>query len=121
MRLAVSSSLSWPKVFGGLARTGFWNCSAWVASRSARGKSRPSNHRWALTRFFFDTMVFEPDQLQFLVAKSGADHVMLGTDYPYDMGDDDPLEFIGSVPGLNQDQIDLISGGNAARLMGLSE
>ena len=57
----------------------------------------------------------------FLVDKYGADHVMLGTDYPYDMGDDDPLEFIGSVPGLTQDQIDLISGGNAARLMGLTK
>ena len=45
---------------------------------------------------------------------------MLGTDYPYDMGEDDPLELIGSVPGLQQEQIDLISGGNAARLLGLA-
>lgn len=72
-----------------------------------------------LKRFFFDTMVFEPDQLKFLIDKYGADHVVMGTDYPYDMGDDDPLEFIGSVPGLSQEQIDLISGGNAARLLGL--
>ncbi len=71
-----------------------------------------------LKRFFFDTMVFEPDQVKFLVDKYGADHVLLGTDYPYDMGDDDPLELIGSVPGLSQTQIDLIAGGNAARLLG---
>ena len=65
-------------------------------------------------------MVFEPDQLKFLIDKYGADHIMLGTDYPYDMGEDDPLELIGSVPRLKQEQIDLISGGNAARLLGLA-
>jgi aminocarboxymuconate-semialdehyde decarboxylase len=71
-----------------------------------------------LKRFFFDTMVFESDQLKFLIDKFGAEHIMLGTDYPYDMGDEDPLETIGKIEGLTQDQIDLISGGNAARLLG---
>jgi aminocarboxymuconate-semialdehyde decarboxylase len=71
-----------------------------------------------LRRFFFDTMVFEPDQLRYLIDRYGADHVLLGTDYPYDMGEEDPLDLIGRVPGLDQDQIDLISGGNAARLLG---
>lgn len=72
-----------------------------------------------LRKFFFDTMVFEPDQLRFLVDRYGADHVLLGTDYPYDMGDDDPLALLGATEGLDQHQIDLISGGNAARLLGL--
>ena len=93
---------------------------AWRAREDVR-EGVPKMPSEYLKRFFFDTMVFEPDQIQFLVDKYGADHVMLGTDYPYDMGDDDPLEFIGSVPGLNQDQVDLISGGNAARLLGLSK
>jgi aminocarboxymuconate-semialdehyde decarboxylase len=73
-----------------------------------------------LRSFYFDTMVFEPAQLKFLVDRYGADHVLLGTDYPYDMGDEDPLGFIGSTEGLSQAQIDLISGGNAARLLGLA-
>ncbi|WP_433528438.1 amidohydrolase family protein [Micromonospora sp. CA-263727] len=73
-----------------------------------------------LRNFYFDTMVFETDQLRFLVDRYGADHVLLGTDYPYDMGDDDPLALIGATPGLTQEQIDLISGGNAARLLGLA-
>lgn len=72
-----------------------------------------------LRKFYFDTMVFEPDQLRFLVDKYGADHVLLGTDYPYDMGDDDPLVLLGATPGLDQSQVDLIAGGNAARLLGL--
>jgi aminocarboxymuconate-semialdehyde decarboxylase len=72
-----------------------------------------------LRKFYFDTMVFEPEQVQWLVERYGADHVLLGTDYPYDMGDDDPLATIGGVPGLAQRDIDLITGGNAARLLGL--
>lgn len=73
-----------------------------------------------LRKFFFDTMVFEPGQLAYLIDKYGADHVLLGTDYPYDMGDEDPLALIGSTQNLKQDQIDLIAGGNAARLLGLA-
>ena len=46
-------------------------------------------------------MVFETDQLKYLVDRYGADHVLLGTDYPYDMGDDDPLALIGRTPGLD--------------------
>ena len=72
-----------------------------------------------LRKFYFDTMVFEPDQLKFLVDKYGADHMLLGTDYPYDMGDDDPLALLGSTPGLDQSKIDLITGGTAAQLLGL--
>ena len=72
-----------------------------------------------LDMFYFDTMVFEPDQIGFLVGKYGADHVLLGTDYPYDMGETDPLGLIDRVEGLSEDDRDLITGGNAARLLGL--
>ena len=72
-----------------------------------------------LSRFFFDTMVFEADQLGFLIDKYGADHILLGTDYPYDMGETDPLGLLNKVSGLGPDDIDLIVGGNAARLLGI--
>ena len=77
----------------------------------------PGNY---LRNFYFDTMVFETDQLRYLVDRFGADHVLLGTDYPYDMGDEDPLATVGGTVGLSQEQVDLISGGNAARLLGLA-
>jgi aminocarboxymuconate-semialdehyde decarboxylase len=72
-----------------------------------------------LRKFYFDTMVFEPGQVEYLVDTYGADHVVLGTDYPYDMGDDDPLALLGASTGLKQEHVDLIAGGNAARLLGL--
>jgi aminocarboxymuconate-semialdehyde decarboxylase len=73
-----------------------------------------------LRKFHFDTMVFEPAQLEYLVNAYGADHVLLGTDYPYDMGEDDPLALLAAAAGLDQEQVDLIAGGNAARLLELA-
>jgi aminocarboxymuconate-semialdehyde decarboxylase len=91
----------------------------WRAREDVReGVPRPPTEY--LRKFFFDTMVFEPGQLEYLVDRYGADHVMLGTDYPYDMGDDDPLALLAAASGLEQDQVDLIAGGNAARLLGLA-
>ena len=72
-----------------------------------------------LKMFYFDTMVFEPDQLGYLIDKYGADHVLLGTDYPYDMGESDPLGLIDRVEGLSESDTALITGINAARILGL--
>ena len=72
-----------------------------------------------LRRLHFDTMVFEPDQLRFLIDRYGAEHVLLGTDYPYDMGEDDPVGLVERAK-LDDRQRDLICGGNAARLLGLT-
>jgi len=81
------------------------------------GLPRPPSEYLAM--FYFDTMVFAPDQLGFLINRYGADHVLLGTDYPYDMGEDDPRGLIGQVEGLSNHDRDLIEGGNAARLLDL--
>lgn len=70
-----------------------------------------------LKKFYFDTMVFEPDQLGYLINKFGADHILLGTDYPYDMGYYDPLGLIGGVAGLNEADQAQVRGLNAARLL----
>jgi aminocarboxymuconate-semialdehyde decarboxylase len=41
---------------------------------------------------------------------------MLGTDYPYDMAEVDPLGLVAAVSKLNKSDRDLITGGNAAKL-----
>ena len=81
------------------------------------GLPRPPSEYLAM--FYFDTMVFAPDQLGFLIERYGADHVLLGTDYPYDMGEEDPRGLIGQVEGLSDHDRGLIEGGNAARLLDL--
>ncbi len=72
-----------------------------------------------LRRLYFDTMVFAPDQLRFLIEKYGADHILLGSDYPYDMGEADPLGLLDRVAGLSPADRDRIRGRNAARLLKL--
>jgi aminocarboxymuconate-semialdehyde decarboxylase len=73
-----------------------------------------------LRQFYLDTMVFEPDQLAYLVSRYGADHLLLGTDYPYDMGENDPVGLVARTPGLSEEERAAICGGNAARLLGIS-
>ena len=54
-----------------------------------------------------------------MIERFGADHVVLGTDYPYDMGDEDPLGMLAQVKRLPAAARDLVTGGNAARLLGM--
>jgi len=72
-----------------------------------------------LEKFYFDTITFDAEILKRLIDRFGADHVVLGTDYPFDMGEDDPLGLIAQVRRLPRASRDLIQGGNAARLLGL--
>src|SRR5262249_13333763 len=73
-----------------------------------------------LKRLHFDTMVFTHHQLEYLVRQYGADHVLMGTDYPYDMGEVDPIGFIQGPGGLTAGDRGRIFGRNAARLLGLT-
>jgi aminocarboxymuconate-semialdehyde decarboxylase len=72
-----------------------------------------------LKRLYFDSVLYDAYELATLIERYGADHVLLGTDYPYDMGEDDPLELICSIDGLSESELSLILGGNAARLLNM--
>ena len=69
-----------------------------------------------LKRLYFDTIVYTHHQLEYLVAQYGADHVLVGTDYPADMGEVDPIGFIEGASGLDDNERRAILGRNAARL-----
>jgi len=89
----------------------------WGARADARTvlKSAP---RRSLARVYFDTIVFDRLQLEHLVRLWGADHVLVGTDYPYDMGMYDPRGFVGGAD-LPEVAKARILGLNAARLLGI--
>lgn len=74
-----------------------------------------------LEKFYPDSLVFTIEQLQYLINRFGPDHVLIGTDYPFDMGEYDPVEHVYQVPGLSSANRDLICGGNALRLMNMTE
>jgi aminocarboxymuconate-semialdehyde decarboxylase len=92
---------------------------AWKARPDCRSviKKKPSSY---LEKFYFDTITFDQTMLGNMVERYGADHVVLGTDYPYDMGMEHPVDFIGGTKGISAADKAKIMGGNAARLLGIS-
>ncbi len=89
---------------------------AWRARPDCRTviKKKPSAY---LERFHFDTITFDRTMLKHMIERYGAERVVLGTDYPYDMGMEHPVDFIGGTPGLSAADKAKIMGGNAARLL----
>jgi aminocarboxymuconate-semialdehyde decarboxylase len=87
----------------------------WRARPDTKGriKRKPSSY---LEKFYFDTITFDRGMLAHLVERFGEAHVLLGTDYPYDMGMEDPVGFIEGLK-LSRAGKDALEGGNAARLL----
>lgn len=73
-----------------------------------------------LSRIYVDTVVHDAGVLRFLIDSMGADQVLAGTDYPFEMGEDDPVGLVDSVPGIEPAQREAILTGNVRRLLGLS-
>lgn len=67
---------------------------------------------------YFDSVLSDSAALEFLVAKAGADHVLLGSDYPFPIGDLSPRDVVERAR-LTAPERDLVLGGNAAKLFSL--
>lgn len=72
-----------------------------------------------LKKFFFDTLTHSGPALSYLIDLVGVGQVMLGSDYPFDMGYERPPELVEQLPGLSQADRQAILGGNAQRVLGL--
>jgi aminocarboxymuconate-semialdehyde decarboxylase len=89
---------------------------AWRVRRDCRQHiSKPPSHY--LRKLYFDTLVFDKSQLEFLLKTHGGEHLCLGTDYPFDMSEPDPLGFHSRLAGIDRNRV---LGGTAARLLGIS-
>jgi aminocarboxymuconate-semialdehyde decarboxylase len=88
---------------------------AWKARPDCRTviKRKPTTY---LDKFYFDTIVFDPRMLENLVNRYGADHVVMGTDYPFDMGVEDPVGFVQQARLSSSDRRKIV-GATAARLL----
>jgi aminocarboxymuconate-semialdehyde decarboxylase len=71
-----------------------------------------------LRQIWFDSLVYEPIALRHLVDRVGVSQVVVGTDYPFDMGHYDIHALVDATPGLTDDERGAILGGNAAALIG---
>ncbi|MCD9873311.1 amidohydrolase family protein [Streptomyces guryensis] len=89
---------------------------AWRARPDARGCERePSSY---LKQLYFDTLVHDPHVLRELLRAVGRERVLLGSDFPFDMGTDDPLGALRAAD-LTDTDFHSVRGGNAAALLNL--
>ncbi|MER6783993.1 amidohydrolase family protein [Streptomyces sp. NPDC000658] len=89
---------------------------AWRARPDARGCERePSSY---LKQLYFDSLVHDPRALRELLRAAGRERVLLGSDFPFDMGTDDPLGALRAAD-LPDTDFHAVRGGNAAALLNL--
>ena len=88
---------------------------AWRVRPDAQGCAHePSSY---LRRIWFDTVVHDHAALRHLIEVVGASQVVLGSDFPFDMGLDDPVGFVRGAL-LDDGVTELILSGNADVLLG---
>jgi aminocarboxymuconate-semialdehyde decarboxylase len=72
----------------------------------------------SIKRFYFDTLTHDDALLRALIEYAGHEHVLLGSDYPFDMGDPRHVETVRALE-LDEEVEAAILAGNAERLLGL--
>jgi aminocarboxymuconate-semialdehyde decarboxylase len=86
---------------------------AWKVRPEAHGCARPPS--WYLKKLYFDSLVHSPAELQALVTATGPEQVLLGSDYPFDMGSERPAAEVieARLPAWDEARV---LAGNAAAL-----
>ncbi len=92
---------------------------AWGARQDSRA-DLPLPPTTYLRQIYLDTVVFTYHQLAYLIEVFGPDRIVMGTDYPFDMAEYNPIGHVAGVRGMNERILAQIAGGNAARVLGLS-
>src|SRR6267378_4330394 len=69
-------------------------------------------------RFYYDELVFEPRAVQFLIDTYGASQIVIGTDYPFALGDTHPMKTL-ELAQVHGETLVAISSTNAKRFLGL--
>jgi aminocarboxymuconate-semialdehyde decarboxylase len=70
-------------------------------------------------QFYFDTVTHSAQALRYLIDIVGVEQVLVGSDYPFDMGYERPAEIVEQVPGLSATDRKAILSDNARRLLGV--
>jgi aminocarboxymuconate-semialdehyde decarboxylase len=91
---------------------------AWGARVDAHGPI-PLPPTTYLRQVYLDTVVFSYHQLAYMLNVFGPDRIVMGTDYPFDMAEYNPIGHIAGVDGMDDTTLRALTGGNAARVLGL--
>ncbi|CAN5514879.1 amidohydrolase family protein [soil metagenome] len=72
-----------------------------------------------LSRFYYDSCTYTEETLRFVIDSVGIDRVVLGTDYPAPMVQEDPVSWLTSMPGITEAERTAILETNPAKMLGL--
>jgi aminocarboxymuconate-semialdehyde decarboxylase len=86
------------------------------AVRPEPKKNVPMQPKNIVGRFMYDTILHSAPVLEFMIAQAGADHVLLGSDYPYDMGMMDCVKHVRSLEISDADKTKIL-GSRAETLL----
>jgi aminocarboxymuconate-semialdehyde decarboxylase len=101
-----------PYLFGRLDR----GYEATPMLKSVHLKEIPSRY---LQRFYFDTIAHSQPALDYLYTLVGPERILLGTDYPFEIGDPHAVEYVQRIEQGTAEEIAMISGNNAASIFHL--
>lgn len=73
-----------------------------------------------LDRFYLDSLVHDPNALEFLVNQHGSHRIALGSDYPFPLGETKPGDLIKSMHALSELQKAQLLGGTALEFLGMN-
>jgi aminocarboxymuconate-semialdehyde decarboxylase len=82
------------------------------------GTGLKGNFSSYLKRFNYETVLFNPDMLEYLATRVPVKNIMMGTDYPF--GERNPVKFVRSARRISKSAQDAILGANAAKFLGIS-
>jgi aminocarboxymuconate-semialdehyde decarboxylase len=69
-------------------------------------------------KLYYDDLVYDARTLNFIIERFGASQIMIGTDYPFNVQDKDPLGSLAAA-GLDEARAKLLREDNARRFLGL--
>jgi aminocarboxymuconate-semialdehyde decarboxylase len=98
-----------------------WLIGRWVHGYEVRAEPKSFLKKSpieSIKKLYVDTIIHDPRALRYLVDTFGADHVLLGSDFPAEMGPEFPVDEVERM-NFTGDEKEQILGGNAKRLMGL--
>ena len=72
---------------------------------------------WYLKRFYYDTCIYDPVTLDALIARVGADRILMGSDFP--VGETDPVGFLKRCKNVDSRAFAQISGETACAMLGI--
>jgi aminocarboxymuconate-semialdehyde decarboxylase len=84
----------------------------------ARGPVNHSLDHYA-PNLYYDTVLHDDAALRYLIGRVGADHVALGSDYPFPLRDTDPAAAVNGIEGLRGEEARAVCWETGAGLLGL--